>query len=83
MTAHDMKHAASDSARLEAVGGRLSRADGSGKISGGTPFPGEEEAGGLGHAGVGGERRRPVGGSQSSRGRGRGAAGGRAGDPGR
>lgn len=34
MTVHEMKHAASDSARLEAVGGRLSRVDGPAKITG-------------------------------------------------
>ena len=44
MTAHDMKPAASDSARLEAVGGRLSRVDGPAKITGGADYAVESGA---------------------------------------
>ena len=50
MTAHDMKHAASDSARLEAVGGRLSRVDGPAKITGAARYAFEEQLDGLTHA---------------------------------
>ena len=50
MTAHDMKHAASDSARLEAVGGRLSRVDGPAKITGAAHYAVEQQLEGLAHA---------------------------------
>ncbi|MBZ9662189.1 xanthine dehydrogenase family protein molybdopterin-binding subunit [Mesorhizobium sp. ESP-6-4] len=50
MTVHDMKHAASDSARLEAVGGRLSRVDGPAKITGAAKYAFEQQLEGLTHA---------------------------------
>ncbi|MGX8008296.1 xanthine dehydrogenase family protein molybdopterin-binding subunit [Mesorhizobium sp. ORM8.1] len=50
MTAHDMKHAGSDSARLEAVGGRLSRVDGPAKITGAAKYAFEQQLEGLTHA---------------------------------
>ncbi|RWD62481.1 MAG: xanthine dehydrogenase family protein molybdopterin-binding subunit [Mesorhizobium sp.] len=50
MTVHDMKHAASDSARLEAVGGRLSRVDGPAKITGAAHYAFEQQIDGLTHA---------------------------------
>ncbi|MBZ9816430.1 xanthine dehydrogenase family protein molybdopterin-binding subunit [Mesorhizobium sp. CA7] len=50
MTVHDMKHAASDSARLEAVGGRLSRVDGPAKITGAAKYAFEQQLEGLAHA---------------------------------
>ncbi|TPN76718.1 xanthine dehydrogenase family protein molybdopterin-binding subunit [Mesorhizobium sp. CU3] len=50
MTAHDMKHAGSDSARLEAVGGRLSRVDGPAKITGAARYAFEQQLDGLTHA---------------------------------
>ncbi|MDX8534434.1 xanthine dehydrogenase family protein molybdopterin-binding subunit [Mesorhizobium sp. VK25A] len=50
MTVHDMKHAASDSARLEAVGGRLSRVDGPAKITGAAHYAVEQQLEGLTHA---------------------------------
>ena len=50
MTVHDMKHAASDSARLEAVGGRLSRVDGPAKITGAAHYAVEQQLEGLVHA---------------------------------
>ncbi|TPJ73610.1 xanthine dehydrogenase family protein molybdopterin-binding subunit [Mesorhizobium sp. B2-6-2] len=50
MTVHDMKHAASDSARLEAVGGRLSRVDGPAKITGAAKYAFEQQLDGLTHA---------------------------------
>ncbi|MEW6633111.1 MAG: xanthine dehydrogenase family protein molybdopterin-binding subunit [Pseudomonadota bacterium] len=50
MTVHDMKHAASDSARLEAVGGRLSRVDGPAKITGAAHYAFEQQLEGLAHA---------------------------------
>ncbi|MDX8443389.1 xanthine dehydrogenase family protein molybdopterin-binding subunit [Mesorhizobium australafricanum] len=50
MTVHDMKHAASDSARLEAVGGRLSRVDGPAKITGTAKYAFEQQLDGLTHA---------------------------------
>jgi len=50
MTVHDMKHAASDSARLEAVGGRLSRVDGPAKITGAAHYAFEQRLEGLTHA---------------------------------
>ncbi|RWA58563.1 MAG: xanthine dehydrogenase family protein molybdopterin-binding subunit [Mesorhizobium sp.] len=50
MTVHDMKHAASDSARLEAVGGRLSRVDGPAKITGKAHYAFEQQLEGLTHA---------------------------------
>lgn len=50
MTVHDMKHAASDSARLEAVGGRLSRVDGPAKITGAAHYAFEQQLEGLTHA---------------------------------
>ncbi|TKB11949.1 MAG: xanthine dehydrogenase family protein molybdopterin-binding subunit [Mesorhizobium sp.] len=50
MTVHDMKHAASDSARLEAVGGRLSRVDGPAKITGAAQYAVEQQLEGLTHA---------------------------------
>ncbi|BCM18809.1 xanthine dehydrogenase family protein molybdopterin-binding subunit [Mesorhizobium sp. J8] len=50
MTVHDMKHAASDSARLEAVGGRLSRVDGPAKITGAAHYAFEQRLDGLTHA---------------------------------
>ncbi|PBC06394.1 xanthine dehydrogenase family protein molybdopterin-binding subunit [Mesorhizobium sp. WSM3859] len=50
MTVHDMKHAASDSARLEAVGGRLSRVDGPAKITGAAKYAVEQRLEGLTHA---------------------------------
>ncbi|MBZ9848814.1 xanthine dehydrogenase family protein molybdopterin-binding subunit [Mesorhizobium sp. CA14] len=50
MTVHDIKHAASDSARLEAVGGRLSRVDGPAKITGAAHYAVEQQLEGLTHA---------------------------------
>ncbi|TIW64975.1 MAG: xanthine dehydrogenase family protein molybdopterin-binding subunit, partial [Mesorhizobium sp.] len=50
MTVHEMKHAASDSARLEAVGGRLSRVDGPAKITGAAHYAVEQQLEGLAHA---------------------------------
>ncbi|CDX35360.1 putative oxidoreductase with molybdenum-binding domain [Mesorhizobium plurifarium] len=50
MTVHDVKHAASDSARLEAVGGRLSRVDGPAKITGAARYAVEQQLEGLAHA---------------------------------
>ncbi|RAZ72701.1 xanthine dehydrogenase family protein molybdopterin-binding subunit [Mesorhizobium atlanticum] len=50
MTVHDMKHAASDSAHLEAVGGRLSRVDGPAKITGAAKYAFEQQLEGLTHA---------------------------------
>ncbi|TIT90750.1 MAG: xanthine dehydrogenase family protein molybdopterin-binding subunit, partial [Mesorhizobium sp.] len=50
MTVHGMKHAASDSARLEAVGGRLSRVDGPAKITGAAHYAVEQQLEGLAHA---------------------------------
>ncbi|MEI9406641.1 xanthine dehydrogenase family protein molybdopterin-binding subunit [Mesorhizobium argentiipisi] len=50
MTVHDIKHAASDSARLEAVGGRLSRVDGPAKITGTAKYAFEQQLEGLTHA---------------------------------
>jgi xanthine dehydrogenase YagR molybdenum-binding subunit len=50
MTVHDLKHAASDSARLEAVGGRLSRVDGPAKITGAAHYAVEQQLEGLVHA---------------------------------
>ena len=50
MTVHDMKHAASDSGRLEAVGGRLSRVDGPAKITGAAKYAFEQQLEGLVHA---------------------------------
>ena len=50
MTVHDMKHAASDSARLEAVGGRLSRVDGPAKITGAAHYAFEQRLERLTHA---------------------------------
>ncbi|TIS01045.1 MAG: xanthine dehydrogenase family protein molybdopterin-binding subunit, partial [Mesorhizobium sp.] len=50
MTVHDMKHAGSDSARLEAVGGRLSRVDGPAKITGAARYAFEQHLEGLTHA---------------------------------
>ncbi|RAZ84337.1 xanthine dehydrogenase family protein molybdopterin-binding subunit [Mesorhizobium hawassense] len=50
MTVHDLKHAASDSARLEAVGGRLSRVDGPAKITGAAKYAFEQQLDGLTHA---------------------------------
>ncbi|TGP49143.1 xanthine dehydrogenase family protein molybdopterin-binding subunit [bacterium M00.F.Ca.ET.230.01.1.1] len=50
MTVHDMKHAASDSARLEAVGGRLSRVDGPAKITGAAKYAFEQQLERLAHA---------------------------------
>ncbi|MEZ2329780.1 xanthine dehydrogenase family protein molybdopterin-binding subunit [Mesorhizobium sp. RCC_202] len=50
MTVHDMKHAGSDSARLEAVGGRLSRVDGPAKITGAAKYAFEQRLDGLTHA---------------------------------
>ena len=50
MTVHDMKHAASDSGRLEAVGGRLSRVDGPAKITGAAKYAFEQQLEGLTHA---------------------------------
>ncbi|CDX23673.1 putative oxidoreductase with molybdenum-binding domain [Mesorhizobium sp. ORS 3324] len=50
MTVHEMKHAASDSARLEAVGGRLSRVDGPAKITGAAHYAFEQRLEGLTHA---------------------------------
>ncbi|RRH87745.1 xanthine dehydrogenase family protein molybdopterin-binding subunit [Mesorhizobium tamadayense] len=49
MTVHDMKHAASDGARLEAVGGRLSRVDGPAKITGAARYAFEQQLEGLTH----------------------------------
>ncbi|TIT26292.1 MAG: xanthine dehydrogenase family protein molybdopterin-binding subunit, partial [Mesorhizobium sp.] len=50
MTVHEMKHAASDGARLEAVGGRLSRVDGPAKITGAAHYAVEQQLEGLAHA---------------------------------
>jgi len=50
MTVHDIKHAASDSARLEAIGGRLSRVDGPAKITGAAHYAVEQQLEGLTHA---------------------------------
>jgi xanthine dehydrogenase YagR molybdenum-binding subunit len=51
MTVHEIRHGdASDGARLEAVGGRLSRVDGPAKITGAAKYAFEQQLEGLVHA---------------------------------